>query len=110
MLDGDPHIPYFNRHFGYILRPSRTLAAHDPYVPGLHHFCLRVDSVADVVAVATQLRSTGVEASVAKLYPEYAPDYWATYSPTPMAFATAAPAWSVIERGAERELEDTTGN
>lgn len=83
MLYGDPHIQYFNRHFGYILRPSRTLAVHDPYAPGLHHFCFRVDSVADVVAVATQLRSTGVEASVAKLYAEYAPDYWATYFTDP---------------------------
>ena len=82
-LGGDPHIQYFNRHFGYILRQSRTLAAHDSYAPGLHHFCLRVDSEADVVAVATRLRSMGVEASVAKLYPEYAPDYWATYFTDP---------------------------
>jgi len=45
-----------------------------------------VDSVADVVAVATQLRGTGVEASVAKLYLEYAPDYWATYFTDPDGF------------------------
>ena len=83
MLDGDPHIQYFNRHFGYILRPSRRAAAHDSYAPGLHHFCLRVDSVADVVAVATQLRSSGIAASEAKLYPEYASDYWATHLTDP---------------------------
>src|SRR6266481_4582638 len=58
-LGGDPHIQYFNRHFGYVLRPSRTQAAHDSYVPGLHHFCLRVESVAGVAAVAAQLRSAG---------------------------------------------------
>ena len=82
-LDGEPHIQYFNRHFGLVLRPARIAGAHSSYSPGLHHFCLRVDSPADVVAVAEQLRSLGVEASAAKLYPEYAPDYWATFFADP---------------------------
>ena len=82
-LSGDPHIQYFNRHFGYVLRPSRNSNGHDPYVPGLHHFCLRVESVADVAAVANQLRAAGIEASEAKLYSEYAPDYWATFFTDP---------------------------
>lgn len=82
-LGGDSHIQYFNRHFGYVLRPSRNPAAHDSYSPGLHHFCFRVDSVADVAAVATQLRGTGIAASKAKLYPEYASDYWATFFTDP---------------------------
>lgn len=83
VLNGDPHVQYFNRHFGYVLRPSRSSNGHDSYAPGLHHFCLRVESVADVVAVAKQLRAAGVEASEAKLYPEYAPDYWATFFTDP---------------------------
>jgi glyoxylase I family protein len=66
-LDGDSHIQYFNRHFGYILRPSRTQATHDSYAPGLHHFCLRVDSAAEVKAVATQLCGVGISASEVKL-------------------------------------------
>jgi glyoxylase I family protein len=82
-LGGDPHIQYFNRHFGYVLRPSRNPNKHDSYTPGLHHFCLRVESIADVVAVAEQLRARGVMASEAKRYPEYAPDYWATYFSDP---------------------------
>ncbi len=82
-LDGDPHVQYFNRHFGYVLRPSRTLSAHDSYAPGLHHFCLRVDTVEDVIAVSAQLRSSGINASEAKNYPEYAPDYWATFFSDP---------------------------
>jgi len=82
-LGSDPHIQYFNRHFGYVLRPSRTHAAHDSYAPGLHHFCLRVDSAAEVAAAVTLLRVAGIEASEAKLYPEYAPDYWATYLTDP---------------------------
>lgn len=83
VLGGDPHIQYFNRHFGFVLRPTRGASQHDSYSPGLHHFCFRVDSVADVVAVADQLRSLGVEASEAKLYREYAPDYWATFFADP---------------------------
>ena len=82
-LGSDPHIQYFNRHFGYVLRPSRTHAAHDSYAPGLHHFCLRVDSAAEVAAAVTLLRGAGIEASEAKLYSEYAPDYWATYLTDP---------------------------
>jgi len=82
-LDGDPHVQYFNRHFGYVLRPSHTPSTHNAYSPGLHHFCLRVESVKEVVAVSAQLRSVGVDASEAKNYPEYAPDYWATFFSDP---------------------------
>lgn len=82
-IHGDRHVQYFNRHFGYVLRPARAQSKHDRYAPGLHHFCLRVESVADVVAVAELLRSAGIEASAAKLYAEYAPDYWATFFKDP---------------------------
>jgi glyoxylase I family protein len=83
MLDGEPHVHYFNRHFGYVLRPSRTPARFDSYAPGLHHLCLRVDSIADVVTVSTQLRASGIDATPAQNYPEYAPDYWATFFSDP---------------------------
>jgi glyoxylase I family protein len=82
-LDGDAHIQYYNRYFGYVLRPSRNAKVHDPYACGLHHLCLRVESVADVVSVAKQLVASGVEASAAKNYPEYAEDYWATFLTDP---------------------------
>ena len=78
-IGGDQHVQYFNRHFGYVLRPAHVISKHDSYAPGLHHLCLRVESVADVVAVAKQLRGAGIDASEAKLYVEYAPDYWATF-------------------------------
>jgi len=82
-LGGDPHIQYFNRHFGFVLRPARAATPHDPYAPGLHHFCLRVESVADVQAVAQQLRASGIEASEAQSHAEHAPDYWATFFTDP---------------------------
>ncbi|MDS4060257.1 MAG: VOC family protein [Candidatus Contendobacter sp.] len=82
-LGGDPHVQYFNRHFGFVLRPARDVGPHNPYSPGLHHFCFRVESIADVVVVSNRLRSLGVDASEAKHYPEYAPDYWATFFTDP---------------------------
>ena len=82
-LAGDPHIQYFNRHFGYVLRPARVKTQHHSYAPGLHHFCLRVDSTAEVHAVAEQLRAHGIDATEARLYPEYAPDYTATFFTDP---------------------------
>lgn len=82
-LGGDSHIQYFNRLFGYVLRPARRAAKHDSYAPGLHHFCLRVDSVEEVAEIADKLRGLGIEASEARCYPEYAPDYWATFFSDP---------------------------
>lgn len=82
-LGGEPHVHYYNRHFGYVLRPARSRGDYNSYAPGLHHFCLRVESVAEVVAVADQLRAAGIEASEAKLYAGYAPDYWSTFVSDP---------------------------
>jgi hypothetical protein len=82
-IGGDPHIQYFCRHFGYVLRPARVQATHEPYSPGLHHFCLRVDSAADVEAAAHALRAAGIDATLPRLYPEYDADYVATFFQDP---------------------------
>jgi glyoxylase I family protein len=82
-LGGEPHVQYFNRHFGFVLRPARSNTGHDPYAPGLHHFCLRVDSIADVVSTANALRAAGIDASEAQPHTAYAPDYWATFFTDP---------------------------
>ena len=82
-LGGDPHVQYYNRHFGFVLRPAKSTRSHDSYAPGLHHFCLRVDSVQDVQTVARELQSAGIAASEATHYPQYAPDYWATFFTDP---------------------------
>jgi catechol 2,3-dioxygenase-like lactoylglutathione lyase family enzyme len=81
-IGGDPHIQYYNRHLGFVLRPARG-GTHDPYSPGLHHLCLRVDSVADVADAASRLRAAGIAATDPKLYPDYAPDYSATFLTDP---------------------------
>lgn len=82
-LGGDQHLHYYNRHFGYVLRPARVLQSHQPYAPGQHHLCLRVDSVDDVRAVSAALNAAGIAATPAALHDQYAPDYWATFFTDP---------------------------
>lgn len=83
VLGGEQHIQYYNRHFGYVLRPARSVSVHDSYVPGLHHFCLRVESAADVNDAAEMLREHNISVSQLKRYPEYAPDYFAVFLSDP---------------------------
>jgi glyoxylase I family protein len=82
-LDGETHIHYYNRHFGYVLRPARARRAHDPYAPGLHHFCLRVESAAEVQAAADGLARRNISVSEPRRYPEYAADYFAVFFTDP---------------------------
>src|SRR5260221_8421218 len=60
VLGGDRHVQYYNRHFGYVLRPARSLRSHDPYASGLHHFCLRVASENDVREAAKKLEEAKI--------------------------------------------------
>lgn len=82
-LNGEPHLQYYNRQFGFVLRPARRLTPHDSYAPGLHHFCLRVEGIAEVQAAAQALQALGIAASQARCYPDYAEDYWATFFEDP---------------------------
>jgi catechol 2,3-dioxygenase-like lactoylglutathione lyase family enzyme len=85
LLTGDPHVQYYNRMLGIVLRPARVAASgNDRYAPGLHHLCLRVNEAADVDRAAKALAARGVEIlSPARLYPEYAPDYYAVFVDDP---------------------------
>lgn len=82
-LNDAPHIQYFNRHFGYVIRPATADASNSGAAPGLHHFCFRVETIDDVLAVSSQLRRAGIAASDARHFPEYASDYWATFFADP---------------------------
>jgi len=82
-LNNEPHVQYFNRHFGYVLRPARSRNKYDSYAPGLHHFCMRVESQQDVEEAAKELAGKGIEVSQPKLYPEYADDYYAVFLKDP---------------------------
>ena len=66
------------------LRPARTAGVRaDSYAPGLHHLCLQVRDRAAVEAAFSKLRALGVAASQPRLYPEYNPDYYATFFEDP---------------------------
>ncbi|HZD54494.1 MAG TPA: VOC family protein [Woeseiaceae bacterium] len=83
-IGGEPHVHYFNPVTQYTLRPSHGAgAAHDPYRPGLHHVCFRLDGRDEVDAAAHGLQRLGIDISEPKLYPEYAPDYYATFFTDP---------------------------
>ena len=82
-IDGDHHIQYYNRQFGFVLRPAKVSGHHNPYSPGMHHFCFRVESADDVYRIAKKLQADGIASVPAQLYPEYSPDYVATYFKDP---------------------------
>jgi catechol 2,3-dioxygenase-like lactoylglutathione lyase family enzyme len=82
-IGGDPHLHYFNRVLQITLRPARSERAHDPYAPGLHHLCLQLATREAVDEAAEALRALGVDATEAKLYPEYNPDYYASFFEDP---------------------------
>jgi catechol 2,3-dioxygenase-like lactoylglutathione lyase family enzyme len=82
-INDEPHVQFYNRHLGYVLRPARHAVPHEPYAPGLHHLCWRVSDIPDVIRVAQALNTAGIAATQARCYPEYAPDYWATYFTDP---------------------------
>jgi len=82
-LEGEQHVQYYNRHFGYVLRPARTTGPQHAYTPGLHHLCLRVEGEPEVREAARRLQAEKISISEPKLYPEYAPDYFAVYFADP---------------------------
>lgn len=83
-IGGDPHLHYYNRHFGYSLRPAKEgTHDHDPYAPGLHHFSFRVVDEAAVDRASRALREADVEATEPRYYPEYDSDYYATFFEDP---------------------------
>ena len=82
-IAGERHAHYYNRETQISIRPARSDQPHDAYRAGLHHVCLRVADRATVDAVAAGLAKLEVAASAPRLYPEYAPDYYATFFEDP---------------------------
>ncbi len=97
-IGGEPHVHYYNRHLQLSIRPARSARAHDPYAPGLHHLCFQVEAPADVDAAHAGLRALGVSATPPRLYPEYTPDYYATFFPDPDGIRL-----EIVARGRLRE-------
>jgi len=83
-IAGEPHVHYYNRQFGFSLRPARAgTPSHDPYAPGLHHFCFRVVDEKSVDRAAAELRAAAIEVTEPRYYPEYSADYYALFFTDP---------------------------
>jgi catechol 2,3-dioxygenase-like lactoylglutathione lyase family enzyme len=83
-IDGDPHVHYWNRALQISIRPARTAGLRaDAYAPGLHHLCLQLRDAAAVDAACALLRALGVRVTAPRLYPEYNPDYYASFLEDP---------------------------
>lgn len=83
-IAGEKHCHYFNQVMQYSIRAARPGArSHDPYSPGLHHFCFRVATTAEVDAVAKGLVALGIAATAPRYCTEYGEDYYATFFEDP---------------------------
>lgn len=79
VLGDAPHVQYYNRHFGFVIRPATQPGPYSPGQVGLHHFCFRVESQAEVHHLAEQLTALGIAHGGAQPFPEYAADYVAVF-------------------------------
>ncbi len=108
-LGGDPHVQYYNRMFGIVLRPAHAAAAgYDPSAPGLHHLCFRVTDPADVDRAANRFIELGIEISAPRLYPEYAPDYYALFFSDPDGARLEITNFRAERRTRMEHWDDTT--
>jgi len=83
-IAGERHLHYFCPALQITLRPARNpRVAHDPYAPGLHHLCLQVATNEAVDEAHRALTALGVTATAPARYPEYNPDYYATFFTDP---------------------------
>lgn len=78
-IGGERHAHYLAPDFQLSIRPAHGTSAHDPYAPGLHHLCFQADDRAAVDACHALLSELGVEATPPALYPEYNPEYYASF-------------------------------
>ena len=82
-LAGESYIQYYNRDLGFVLRTLPADGQRQPSVSASHHFCLCVDSAAEVYGLSERLNHLGIDATAARLYPESAADYAATFLEDP---------------------------
>ena len=97
-VGGDAHAHYFNPILQLTIRPARSEAPHDRYAPGLHHLCLQLPTRHDVDEMVRALRKLGVSASDPQVYPEYSPDYYATFFEDPDGLR-----FELVSRRADRD-------
>jgi glyoxylase I family protein len=109
-IGGAPHRAYYNRHFALTIRPAHAAKRrHDPYAPGLHHLCMRAPDRAAVDAIARRLRSAGIAIDGPRLWPEYAPDYYAVFFEDPDGIRLEVMNFITRRRQIRRRWRELTG-
>jgi glyoxylase I family protein len=82
-IAGERHAHYFNPSLQISIRQARSASPHDPYSPGLHHLCLQAADRPGVDVAYERFTALDIEATVPRVYPEYNPDYYATFFEDP---------------------------
>ncbi|MEM7018293.1 MAG: VOC family protein [Pseudomonadota bacterium] len=83
-IGGDPHAHYIRPTLQISIRPAKNISAkYDAYSPGLHHLCLQAASNSDIDEAYEKLIALGIEVTAPALYPEYHPEYYATFFEDP---------------------------
>lgn len=82
-IAGEAHAHYYAPHIQVTIRPARSTDAHSPYKPGLHHLCFQCATKDDVDVCYGKLVDLGITATKPQLYPDYSPDYYATFFTDP---------------------------
>ncbi len=82
-ISSERHAHYLAPTFQLTIRPARSPVLHDPYAAGLHHLCFQTRTTHDVDICYRKLVDLGLAASDPKYYPEYNPEYYATFFEDP---------------------------
>lgn len=104
-IAGETHAHYYAHSIQLTIRPARSNEPHWPYNPGLHHLCFQCASKDDLDTCYDKLVDLGIAASKPQLYPEYSPDYYATFFTDPDGIRL-----EIVNQTAERrQIEDAFG-
>ena len=82
-IAGEAHAHYVAPTFQLTLRPAHSDRQHDPYAPGLHHLCFQAASAEAVDECYRILVELGFAPTEPASYPEYHPEYYATFFEDP---------------------------
>jgi catechol 2,3-dioxygenase-like lactoylglutathione lyase family enzyme len=82
-IAGEPHAHYLAPGFQLTIRPARSELGHDPYAAGLHHLCFQAQNAEAVDACYEILKGLGCSPTPPDHYPQYHPEYYATFFEDP---------------------------
>jgi glyoxylase I family protein len=82
-IAGESHAHYVAPTFQLSIRPARSSEPFDAYRAGLHHLCFQAVDRAAVDECHQRLSALGVAATAPSVYPEYNPEYYATFFEDP---------------------------